>query len=326
VGHDAATVRVEPTGEARAFVSAASQGQGHTTTFAQILADELGMRIEEVSVVQSDTERCPYGSGSFASRSMVASGGALILAARKVREKIMRIAAHCLEAAQEDLVIERGEISVRGTPSRKVTVREVARAAYKPSSSMFPLGLEPGLETTHYYDPPPATFSNGAHLAVVEVDAETGEVEILRYLVVEDCGTMVNPLIVDGQAHGGVAQGIGNALYEELVYDGDGQLLTTSFMDYLVPTAAELPRTDVLHIDTPPPVTVSGFKGMAEGGTIGAIAAVANAVADALAPLGVEVRELPLSPDRLHRLIHNRDQRLKVAGHPVRLDMRDVRS
>jgi len=303
VGHDAATVRVEPTGEARAFVSAASQGQGHATVFAQILADELGLPIGDVAVVQSDTERCPYGSGSFASRSMVASGGALILASRKVREKIMRIAAHSLEAAAEDLMIERGEISVRGTPTRKVTVREIARAAYKPSSSMFPPGTEPGLEATHYYDPPPATFSNGAHLAVVDVDAETGQVDILRYLVVEDCGTMVNPMIVEGQVHGGVAQGIGNALYEELVYDGDGQLLTTSFMDYLIPTAAQLPRTDVIHIDTPPPVTVSGFKGMAEGGTVGAIAAVANAVADALAPLGIEVRELPLSPNRLYQAL-----------------------
>jgi len=309
VGHDAATVRVEPTGEARAFVSAASQGQGHATTFAQILADELGLPIGAVAVVQSDTERCPYGSGSFASRSMVASGGALILAARKVREKVMRIAAHCLEAAAEDLVLEQGEISVRGTPSRKVTVREIARGAYKPSLGILPDGLEPGLEATHYYDPPPATFSNGAHLAVVDVDAETGQVEILRYLVVEDCGTMVNPLIVEGQVHGGVAQGIGNALYEELVYDGEGQLLTTSFMDYLVPTAAELPLTDVLHIDTPPPVTVSGFKGMAEGPTVGAIAAVANAVADALARLGVEVRELPVSPDRIYRLIQGGNTR-----------------
>jgi carbon-monoxide dehydrogenase large subunit len=236
---------------------------------------------------------------------MVASGGALILAARKVREKIVKIAAHRLEAASEDLVIERGEISVRGTPSRKVTVRELARAAYKPAAGAgLPAGLEPGLEATHFYDPPPATFSNGAHLAVVDVDPETGKVEILRYVVVEDCGKMVNPMIVEGQVHGGVAQGIGNALYEDLVYDRQGQPLTTTFMDYLLPTAGELPAMEVFHVETPPAVTVSGFKGMAEGGTIGATAAVANAVADALAGLGVEVRELPLSPDRLYRLIH----------------------
>jgi carbon-monoxide dehydrogenase large subunit len=239
---------------------------------------------------------------------MVASGGALILAARKVREKIIKIAAHCLEAAAEDLVLEQGEISVRGTPSRKVAVREVARAAYKPATPMFPAGLEPGLEATHYYDPPPATFSNGAHLALVDVDPDTGQVEILRYLVVEDCGKMVNPMIVDGQVHGGVAQGIGNALYEDLVYDRQGQPLTTTFMDYLLPTAGELPAMEVIHVETPPPVTVSGFKGMAEGGTIGATSAVANAVADALARLGIEVRDLPLSPDRIYRLIHHRPE------------------
>jgi len=307
-GHDAATVRVEPSGEARAFVSAASQGQGHATSLAQILADELAVPIEEVSIVEGDTERCPHGSGAFASRSMVASGGALILAACKVREKILRIAAHHLEAAVEDLVIEKGQIFVRGTPSRKLTLREVARAAYGPVSSALPDGLEPGLEATHYYDPPPATFSNGAHLAVVEVDAETGRVTIVRYVVVEDCGKMVNPMIVEGQVHGAVAQGISNALYEDLAYDGAGQPLTTSFMDYLLPTTMELPLMEVVHIDTPPPVTVSGFKGMAEGGTIGATAAVANAVANALTPLGIEVRELPLSPDRLYRLIHHREQ------------------
>lgn len=306
-GHDAATVRIEPSGEARAFVSAASQGQGHATTLAQILADELGLPIGEVSIVQSDTERCPYGSGSFASRSMVSSGGALVLAARKVREKILKLAAHHLEAAAEDLVIEDGEVSVRGMPSRKVTIREVALWAHRPAAGALPEGLDPGLEATQYYDPPPATFANGAHLAVVEVDVETGQVEVLQYVVVEDCGKMVNPMIVEGQVHGAVAQGIGNALYEDLAYDGEGQPLTTSFMDYLLPTSQELPPFEVVHIETPPPVTVSGFKGMAEGGTIGATAAVANAVADALAPLGIEVRELPLSPDRVYRLIHHRE-------------------
>ncbi len=308
-GHDAATVRVEPSGEARAFVSAASQGQGHTTTLAQILADGLGLPIGSVSIVQSDTERCPHGSGSFASRSMVASGGALILAARTVREKILTIAAHRLEAAAEDLVIENAEIMVRGMPARKISVREVALSAYCPAAGTLPEGLDPGLEATQYYDPPPATFSNGAHLAVVDVDIETGQVEIVRYVVVEDCGKMVNPTIVEGQVHGAVAQGIGNALYEELAYDDAGQPLTTSFMDYLLPTSAELPAVEVAHIETPPPVTVSGFKGMGEGGTIGATATVANAVADALAPLGIEIRELPVSPDRIYHLVHHHQRR-----------------
>ncbi|HYB42292.1 MAG TPA: xanthine dehydrogenase family protein molybdopterin-binding subunit, partial [Candidatus Methylomirabilis sp.] len=302
-GHDAATVRVEPTGEVRGFVSAASQGQGHATTLAQVLADELGVELSAVSIVEGDTERCPYGSGSFASRSMVVSGGALVLAARRVRDKVARIAGHMLEAAPEDLAIEGGVIAVRGVPGRRLTVTEVARLAYHPAGGTLPAGVDPALEATQYYDPPPATFSNGTHLAVVDIDPETGRVEIARHLIVEDCGRMVNPMIVEGQTHGAVAQGIGNALYEDVAYDGGGQPLTTSFMDYLIPGAMDVPPMDVHHMDTRPPASVSGFKGMAEGGTIGATAAVANAVADALAPLGIDVRELPLTPDRVHRLI-----------------------
>ena len=304
-GHDAGTVRVEPTGEVRAFVSAASQGQGHATTLAQIVADELGVVLEAVTVIEGDTERCPYGSGSFASRSVVVSGGALVLAARRVRHKIARIAAHMLEAAPSDLVIDGGTIAVRGAPGRTVTVTDVARLAYRPAAGTLPEGVDPALEATQYYDPPPATFSNGTHLAVVEVDAETGQVDILRYVVVEDCGRMVNPMIVEGQLRGAVAQGIGNALYENFVYDETGQPLTTSFMDYLIPGAGEVPAMDLIHVETPPAVSVSGFKGMAEGGTIGATGAVANAIADALAPLGVEVRDLPLTPDRLAHLLRH---------------------
>jgi carbon-monoxide dehydrogenase large subunit len=309
-GHDAATVRVEPTGEVRAFVSAVSQGQGHATTLAQVLADTLSVPMESVTVLQGDTERCPYGSGSFASRSMVVSGGAMILAARRVREKVLTIAAHVLEAAADDLVMDEGVIAVRGMASRRVALGDIAQLAYRPASGTLPPGVDPALEATQYYDPPPATFSNGTHVAVVDVDVETGEVAIVRYVLSEDCGTMVNPAIVEGQTHGAVAQGIGNALFEHIVYDDAGQPLTTSFMDYLVPTAMELPAMHIVHVETPPAVSVSGFKGMAEGGTIGATAAVANAVADALAPLGVEVRELPLTPDRIYRLIH------AAAGRP----------
>ena len=302
-GHDAATVRVEPTGEVRGFVSAASQGQGHATTFAQVLADELGVPIEAVTIVEGDTERCPYGSGSFASRSMVVSGGALVLAARRVREKITAIAAHMLEAAGPDLTIEAGTIAVRGAPGRAVTIAEVADLAHRPSGGTLPPGVDPGLEATQYYDPPPATFSNGTHVAVVEVDPETGQVAIVRHVVVEDCGRIVNPMIVDGQTHGAVAQGIGNALFEDFAYDDGGEPLTTSFLDYVIPGTMEVPPIDIVHMETPPATSVTGFKGMAEGGTIGSTAAVANAVADALAPLGIEVRELPLTPDRVHRLI-----------------------
>jgi len=302
-GHDAATVRVEPTGEVRGFVSAASQGQGHATTLAQVLADELGVPLEAVSIVEGDTERCPHGSGSFASRSMVVSGGALVLAARRVREKIGAIAAHMLEAAREDLAFDDGVIAVRGAPGRAVTVAQVAHLAYRPAAGTLPPGVDPALEATQYYDPPPATFSNGTHVAVVEVDPETGQVAILRHVVVEDCGRIVNPMIVDGQTHGAVAQGIGNALYEDLAYDGGGQPLTTTFMDYLIPGTLEVPPVEVIHVETPPSVSVTGFKGMAEGGTIGSTAAVANAIADALAPLGLEIRELPVTPDRLYRLL-----------------------
>jgi carbon-monoxide dehydrogenase large subunit len=302
-GHDAATVRVEPTGEVRGFVSAASQGQGHATTLAQVLADELGVELGAVTIVEGDTERCPYGSGSFASRSMVVSGGALVLAARRVRDKIGRIAAHMLEASPEDLAIEGGTIAVRGAPGRALTLAEVASLAYRPAGGTLPPGEDPALEATQYYDPPPATFANGSHLAVVEIDPETGRVTLVRHVVVEDCGRIVNPMIVDGQTQGAVAQGIGNALYEEITYDDGGQPLTTTFMDYLIPGTMDVPRIDVVHMETPPPVSVSGFKGMAEGGTIGATAAVANAVADALAGLGLEVRELPLTPDRVYRLL-----------------------
>jgi carbon-monoxide dehydrogenase large subunit len=199
--------------------------------------------------------------------------------------------------------MEAGVIGVRGTPDRRLTLADVAALAYRPAGGTLPPGVEPALEATQYYDPPPATCANGTHVAVVEVDVETGQVALLRHVVVEDCGRMVNPMIVEGQTHGGVAQGIGNALLEDFVYDDSGQPLTTSFMDYLIPGAMETPSMDIIHVETAPGVSVSGFKGMAEGGTIGATAAVANAVADALASLEVEVRELPLSPDRVHRLI-----------------------
>ena len=305
-GHDAATVRVEPTGEVRAFVSAASQGQGHATTLAQVLADELGVELGAVSIVAGDSERCPYGSGSFASRTIVVTGGALVLAARRVREKLAAIAGHMLEAAPADLVIEAGRIAVRGAPGRVLTVADVARLAYHPAAGTLPAGVDPALEATQYYDPPPATFSNGTHVAVVEVDPETGQVEIVRYVVVEDCGRMVNPMIVDGQVHGAVAQGIGNALFEDVAYDESGQPRATSFMDYLIPGTMEVPSMEVIHVETPPAVSVSGFKGMAEGGTIGSTGAVANAVADALAPLGVEVHDLPLTPDRIVRLLREK--------------------
>jgi carbon-monoxide dehydrogenase large subunit len=219
-----------------------------------------------------------------------------------VREKMLVIAGHLLEADPADVTLADGRYAVRGMPDRTVTVRQIARAAYS-GAKQLPKGLEPGLEATRFYDPYYGTASNATHAAMVEIDRATLEVKTLRYVVVEDCGRMVNPLIVDGQVHGGVAQGIGAALLEEIVYDDQGQLLSGTLMDYVVPSACEIPVVEVHHVETPSPVTLGGFRGMGEGGTIGAPAAIANAVADALAPLKIEIAELPVTPERLFRLI-----------------------
>jgi carbon-monoxide dehydrogenase large subunit len=256
-------------------------------------------------VVHGDTELSPYGTGTYASRSLVLAGGAAMLAGRALREKMLVIAGHLLEADAADVVMADGRHAVRGMPDRSVSVREIARAAYT-GGRQLPKGLEPGLEVTRFYDPYYGTASNATHVAVVEVDRATCAVKTLRYVVVEDCGRMVNPLVVDGQVHGGVAQGLGAALLEEIVYDDHGQLLSGTLMDYVVPSACEVPTMEVHHLETPSPITLGGFRGMGEGGTIGAPAALANAVADALSPLGIEVAELPMTPDRIYRLIADR--------------------
>lgn len=299
--YDSAVVRMDPQGGVVVSVGTFSHGQGHHTTYAQMLADELGVACEDVTLQQGDTQATPYGWGTWGSRSVVAGGGAVVGAARQVRAKMLRIAAHALEVAVEDLEVVPGAVRVAGVPQRSIAVREIARIAVY-SSWRLPPGEDPGLEATQYYDPPPVTFANATHIAEVEVDAQTGHVEITRYVVVEDCGKMINPRIVDAQVVGGVAQGIGNAIYEHLLYDENGQLLTTSLMDYLVPTACDVPDVRVGHIETPTPLTVNGVKGMGEGGAIGAPAAILNAVADALAPFGARVHDLPLSPERVWQL------------------------
>lgn len=301
--YESANIRMDPSGGVVVSVGTFSHGQGHHTTYAQLIADELGVKVEDVAFVQGDTQATPYGWGTWGSRSAVAGGGAVITAARKVREKMLRIAAHLLEVSPADLEIVPGKVQVRGVPAKSVAVKEIARAAVF-SAWKLPPGEDPGLEGTHYYDPPPVTFANATHLAEVRVDIETGRVEIVRYVVVEDCGKMINPMIVEAQVVGGVAQGIGNALYEHLQYDDDGQLLTTSFMDYLVPTACDVPHLEVGHIETLTPLSVEGIKGMGEGGAIGGLSAVVNAVADALAPFDAKVTELPLTPERVWRLAH----------------------
>jgi aerobic carbon-monoxide dehydrogenase large subunit len=303
-GTEGATVRVDSHGGITAIFGLACHGQGHETTLAQVIAGELGVRVDDVRVVHGDTALSPHGTGTYASRSAVLGGGAAILAARAIRDKAFTIAAHQLEAATDDLAIADGIISVRGAPDRAVTLAQVAAAAYG-GGKRLPRGLEPGLEATRFYDPYFGTASNATHLAVVEVEPATCTARVLRYLVVEDCGRIINPLIVEGQAIGGVVQGIGAALLEELAYGSDGQLLTGTLMDYLIPTAADVPPVEVRHVEAPSPTTLGGFKGMGEGGTIGAPAAIANAVADALAPLGVEIAELPITNERLFRLLAN---------------------
>lgn len=299
-GTEAATVRVDPRGTVTAIFGIASHGQGLETSLAQVVAEEIGVPLEHVRVVHGDTALSPYGTGTYASRSAVLAGGAGILAGRSVREKALKIAAHLLEADPADLVVNGGRVAVRGTPDRGVTFREIAQAAYS-GARRLPQGMEPGLEATRFYDPYYGTASSATHAAIVEVDRETYEVRIRRYVVVEDCGRIINPLIVEGQVHGGVVQGIGAALLEEVVYDETGQLLTGTLMDYLVPAATLVPTMEVHHVETPSPTTLGGFRGMGEGGTIGAPAAIANAVADALSPLGIEVSELPITPERLFR-------------------------
>ena len=303
-GYDSASVRVDPSGTVTVQASTHSHGQGHETTYAQIVAEALGIDLENVRVAFGDTAVAPYGMGTFASRSAVLAGGAAHVAATRVREQLLMIAAHNLEVDVRDLEMERGDVRVRGVPARAVSVAELARWAYH-RPERLPPGAAPSLEATETYDAPPGegTFSNSCHLAVVEVDAETGGLTILRYLVIEDCGRMINPTIVDGQVHGGVAQGVGDAVLEELIYDEQAQPLTASFMDYAVPSAVEVPPIELAHLETPSPYTIGGVKGMGEGGAIPPGAVLAAAVEDALRTLGqCDVIELPLTPERVMSL------------------------
>jgi carbon-monoxide dehydrogenase large subunit len=300
-GTETANIRIDSTGAITAAFGIASHGQGLETTLAQIVAEHLGVRFEDVRIVQGDSAAVPGGTGTYASRSLVLAGGAATLAARAVREKVLNAASHLLEASAADLVAEDGKVSVAGT-DRSVTFHEVARAVYS-EMGRLPPDARDELAATKTYDPVFGTTTSATHIATVEIDPETFEIKVGRFAVAEDCGRLVNPLIVDGQVHGGVAQGIGAALYEEVVYDDQGQINTASLVDYLVPTACEVPPMHVVHLESESPTTLGGFRGMGEGGTIGSMAAVANAVSDALSPLGIEINELPVTPERLFRLI-----------------------
>jgi len=301
---ESATVRVHPSGKVSVFTGSNPHGQGEETTFAQLVADELGVPIDDVEIVHGDTEMIPFGMGTYGSRSLAVGGTAVIMATRKIKDKATKIAAHLLEVAPEDVAFENGRFFVKGAPDRAKTFQEVAGAAYLAWS--MPEGVTPGLEETHFHDPINNTFPFGCHICVVEVDPDTGRVSFRQYVAVDDVGNVVNPMIVDGQVHGGIAQGLAQAVYEFAAYDESGQLLTATMMDYAIPKATMLPRFDVDRTVTPTPVNPMGAKGAGETGTIASTPAVANAIIDALSPLGIDHIDIPLTPERIWRAVQER--------------------
>ncbi|MDR7450206.1 MAG: aerobic carbon-monoxide dehydrogenase large subunit [Armatimonadota bacterium] len=299
---DSAEIRVHPTGKVVARFGTKSQGQGHETTYAQIIAHELGIPEDDIVVEEGDTDTAPYGLGTYASRSTATAGAAGAVAARKIREKARKIAAHLLEAHEDDLVWERGRFYVQGSPDRAKTIQEIAFAAY----TNHPPGLEAGLEAVAYYDPPNLTFPFGSYICVVDIDKGTGEVKIRRFVAVDDCGNIINPMVVEGQIHGGLTMGLAPALYEEISYDENGNILGGSFMDYLLPTAVETPRWETDKTVTPSPHHPLGAKGVGESATVGAPAAIANAVIDALWHLGVRHIDIPITPWKVWKVLRER--------------------
>jgi carbon-monoxide dehydrogenase large subunit len=295
--HDTSTVRMEPSGKVTVFTSLTSQGQGHQTSLAQIAGDALGVPIEDV-VVRSGGTRQTYGLGTWGSRAAVIGSGSILRAAEPIRRKLLQTASHMLEISPDDLVLENGRISAAGSPDKSLAVADVAAVIYFVAPAR-PEGMDPTLEATANYDPSEEVYANGAHAAIVEVDVETGLVRIERFVAVEDCGVMINPMIVEGQLRGGIVQALGAALLEEMVYDEEGQLLTTTFMDYLLPTASEVPPIEIIHLETPSQATAGGVKGMGESAMIAAPAAIVGAINDALAPLGAALTEVPVTPERV---------------------------
>jgi len=296
---DSTEIRIHPTGSAIVRVGVQTQGQGHETTFAQIVAEELGLPVENITVEHGDTDTAPYGLGTYASRSTPTAAAAAAVAARKIREKARDLAAHLLECEPEDLEWVDHKFQVKGAPERSKTMTEIAFAAF----TNFPQGMEPGLEHTTYYDPPNLTFPFGAYICVVDIDRGTGEVKIRDFVAVDDCGTIINPMIVEGQIHGGLTMGIAPALYEEMIFDEQGNMLTGTFMDYLLPTAVETPKWRLDKTVTPSPHHPLGAKGVAESPTVGAPPAVANAVVDALSHLGVRHIDIPITPWKVYAIL-----------------------
>jgi len=296
---DSCEIRIHPTGKAIARFGTKSQGQGHETTYAQIIAEELGIPPEDIRVEEGDTDTAPYGLGTYASRSTPTAGAAGAMAARKIRDKARKIAAHLLEAAEEDLVWERGKFYVRGSPDRAKTIQEIAFAAY----TNHPPGMEAGLEAVSYYDPPNLTYPFGSYICVVDIDRGTGQVKVRRFVAVDDCGVRINPMIVEGQIHGGLTMGLAPALMEQIQYDAAGNIYGGTFMDYLLPTAVETPKWETGETVTPSPHHPIGAKGVGESATVGAPAAIANAVVDALWHLGVRHIDIPITPPKVWAIL-----------------------
>ena len=304
-GWESSTVRVDPTGKVTVLTGVSPHGQGQETTFAQLVADGLGVDLEDIRIIHGDTDAVQYGIGTFGSRATAVGGTAMVHAMGKIKDKVIKIAAHLMESNPQDIVLEDGKYSVHGAPESGLSLAEIAQVAHVGVG--LPPETEPGLAESHFFEPPNFTYPFGTHIAVVEVDADTGEVDLQRYIAVDDCGNIINPLIVEGQVHGGIAQGVGQALYEEAIYDETGQMLTGSFMDYALPKAHDFPRFELDNTVTPSPVNPMGVKGVGEAGTIGSTPAIANAVIDALKPFGVRHIDLPLRPEKLWKLMQERN-------------------
>jgi CO/xanthine dehydrogenase Mo-binding subunit len=305
--YEGARVTIESSGKVNTATGVGTQGQGHFTTFAQIVAERLGVDVRDVHLVTGDTAQFHWGTGTFASRGAVVAANAVNAAALIVRGKVLKLASELLETPEEELELEDGVVRVADNPTQSISLGDLAQRSNPLRGAVEP-GTEPGLEATAYFGPKYGATAFGTHAMIVEVDPETMMVEIKRYIVVEDCGTVLNPLIVEGQLHGGVALGIGNSFYEKLVFDDNGQLLNASFADYLIPTAAEIPTIEIAHQVTPSPLNPLGSKGVGEAGAIPVPALFAQAVENALGVDGLEILESPLSPQRLFELFHGEEK------------------
>jgi CO/xanthine dehydrogenase Mo-binding subunit len=305
--YEGARVQIESTGKVSVATGVGTQGQGHFTSFAQVAAEQLGVELTDVEVVTGDTDQFHWGTGTFASRGAVVAGNAVHAAALRVREKVLRVAGEFLEEAVDRLELHDGRVWVKGHPDRSVTLADLAAKANPLRGAVRP-GTEPGLEATEYFGPARGATASGVHAAILEVDPETMKIEIQKYVVVHDCGTVLNPLILEGQVHGGVAQGIGNSYYEHLMYDENAQLVNASFMDYLLPTSLDVPPIVVGHQETRSPLNPLGVKGAGEAGAIPTAALFAQAVENALPDIPLELLEIPLSPNRLWELILEADR------------------